>query len=125
MSSERDGEPGEAPWPGPWLRGMLGLAIMAVLAHQDTHGYAIAQALQERGFGRVTGGSLYPVLGRLEESGQVVARWAEGDGGPGRKVYALTEAGRLALAQQELAWTGFRGAFDALLGPTPDAPERR
>ena len=91
------------------------MTILAVLRRGDSHGYAITQAMQEAGFGRVTGGGLYPVLGRLEEAGLVMARWAEGDGGPGRKIYALTEAGHRALSDQTQAWGGFREAVDALL----------
>lgn len=114
----------EPLWPSPWLRGMLGLAILSVLDSQESHGYAIAQSLQDRGFGRVTGGSLYPVLGRLEDAGHVETRWAEGDGGPGRKVYTLTAAGRKELTAQEHSWSRFRDAIDALVTRSPAGPGR-
>nr|WP_255397963.1 helix-turn-helix transcriptional regulator [Micrococcus sp. FDAARGOS_333] len=35
----------------------------------------MAQTLAERGFGKLRGGSLYPVLARLEEAGHVDTRW--------------------------------------------------
>ncbi len=88
--------PDPAPWPSAWVRAALEPAILGSLAAGPLHGYGIAQALAEHGFGRLRGGSLYPVLGRLEEAGHVTARWVEGASGPGRKDYALTEAGRRA-----------------------------
>jgi len=68
------------------------------------HGYAIAQALAAHGFGLLKGGSLYPVLGRLEEAGDVTAQWAEGSGGPGRREYELTDAGRARLERELVSW---------------------
>lgn len=97
----------EATWPGEWLRGVLGVAVLAILTQGPTYGYAIATALSEAGFGVVKGGTLYPLLGRLEEAGHVQVEWRPGEGGPGRKFYALTDSGhRHARAQAEL-WSAF------------------
>lgn len=93
-----------ARWPTPWVRAALDLAVLASLTEGRRHGYAIAQALAAHGFGLLKGGSLYPVLGRLEDAGDVEAAWVEGDGGPGRKEYALTEAGRDRLDRGLASW---------------------
>ncbi|MFJ6631736.1 PadR family transcriptional regulator [Streptomyces sp. NPDC091376] len=98
-----------------WLRGVLPLALAAVLAEGDRHGYALVQELAARGFGTVRGGALYPVLGRLETDGVVEARWEPGEGGPGRKVYRLTEAGRARLREEATSWKQFSDAMDQLL----------
>lgn len=108
-------------WPSEWLRGVLSLAALAVLARQSAHGYAIATALADHGLGEVKGGTLYPLLGRLESAGHVTAAWEPGDGGPGRKVYALTDAGRSHLAAQSLRWAGFTRCTQALLDPEDHA----
>lgn len=81
-------------WPPAWIRAGLDLAVLGSLTGGPLHGYGIAQALAGRGFGVLKGGSLYPVLNRLEEAGDVTASWVEGHSGPGRKEYALTDAGR-------------------------------
>lgn len=73
---------------------MLPTAILACLAAGPLHGYAIAQRLGDLGLGTPKGGSLYPVLGRLETAGDVRADWVEGPSGPGRKEYTITPAGR-------------------------------
>ncbi|MET9669544.1 PadR family transcriptional regulator [Streptomyces sp. NPDC006475] len=105
-----------------WLRGVLPLAIAAVLADGDRHGYALVQELAARGFGTIRGGALYPVLGRLETDGVVEARWEPGEGGPGRKVYRLTEAGRDRLREESISWKQFSDAMDQLLAQSRQAP---
>lgn len=95
----------DAPlWPAPWVRAALDLAVLASLTKGPLHGYAIAQALEAHGFGLLKGGSLYPVLNRLEEAGDVAASWVVGQGGPGRKEYELTGRGRERLQRELSSW---------------------
>ncbi|CUR58574.1 Putative PadR family transcriptional regulator (fragment) [metagenome] len=93
-----------ADWPAPWVRAALDLAVLASLTSGRLHGYAIAQSLASHGFGLLKGGSLYPVLSRLEEAGDVEAAWTEGQGGPGRREYELTSAGRDRLDRELASW---------------------
>jgi PadR family transcriptional regulator PadR len=101
-----------------WVRASLALAILAVLTEGARHGYALAQRITELGLAPVRGGALYPVLGRLESDGCVESLWQAGDGGPGKKVYSLTEAGRHRLNTERFAWQHFSTALDGLLGAT-------
>jgi PadR family transcriptional regulator PadR len=101
-----------------WIRASLALAILAVLTEGERHGYALAQRITELGLGPVRGGALYPVLGKLETDGFVESLWQAGDGGPGKKVYSLTEAGRHRLHTERSAWNTFATALDGLLGAT-------
>lgn len=103
-------------WPASWLRGFLELAVLAVLAEGESYGYAIARRLDQHGFGRLKGGTLYPVLARLEERQAVQPRWGEGSGGPGRKFYVLTDLGRQRLDRESAQWQDFVAAADQLLG---------
>jgi len=98
-----------------WLRGVLPLALAAVLAQGDQHGYALVQQLAAHGFGTIRGGALYPVLGRMETEGLVEARWEPGEGGPGRKVYRLSDAGRARLLEETTTWQRFSDSMDRLL----------
>ncbi len=98
-------------WPTPWIRAGLDLAVLGSLTQGPRHGYAIAQELAARGFGVLKGGSLYPVLNRLEEAGSVEAAWVEGTGGPGKREYRLTAAGRARLHEELVRW---RRLADAL-----------
>jgi len=90
-----------------------------VLADGATYGYAISARLAKHGLGAVKGGTLYPLLARLEASGDVVVEWRAGDGGPGRKYYELTEAGRAQLQARSERWTTFTETTAGLLAHTP------
>lgn len=97
----------EPTWPGDWLRGVLELCVLGVLADGPTYGYAIAQRLAGAGLGVVKGGTLYPLLSRLEREDLVEATWRAGDGGPGRKFFELTDEGRAELARRDALWSEF------------------
>jgi PadR family transcriptional regulator PadR len=105
-------------WPGEWLRGVLSLCVLAVVAEEETYGYAVAQQLQTAGLGTIKGGTLYPVLTRLEQEGLLTSTWREGDGGPGRKFFAVTVAGRAALHAQSADWLTFTERAAGLLPTT-------
>src|SRR6188508_18752 len=83
--------------PGSWLRGVLDLCLLSLLAGGEAYGYELARSLEGAGIGPVAGGSLYPALLRQEKIGNLRSDWRAGDGGPGRKYYSLTDAGREAL----------------------------
>jgi len=100
-----------------WLRGVLDLCVLATLSEQERHGYAIASRLDEAGVARVKGGTLYPLLARLQAAGLVAARWEPGEHGPSRKYYALTDGGRALLREQGLAWVAFARATQKLIDP--------
>lgn len=94
-------------WPGEWLRGVLSLCALRVLADGATYGYDIAQRLAGAGLGEIKGGTLYPLLGRLHAAGYLDEEWRPGDGGPGRKYYALTDAGHAHLREEGVRWSRF------------------
>jgi PadR family transcriptional regulator PadR len=97
------------------MRGALTISVLAIVAEQETYGYAIGQRLHDAGLGNVKGGTLYPILTRLEQDGLITSRWQAGDGGPGRKYFAATPAGRDSLRQLSHDWTTFTGRVTALL----------
>ena len=102
------------PWPSEWLRGALEVCVLAVLAEGPTYGYAITARLEALGLGTVKGGTLYPLLARLEQAGHVSVEWRAGEGGPGRKYFELTETGRLARANQAEHWRAFSALTTAI-----------
>lgn len=106
----------DAPcWPPTWVRALLPSAILACLEDTPLHGYAIARALGSRGFGVPQGGSLYPALARLEESGTIAAEWTPGPSGPARRQYTLTPRGQRQLTRDRT----MLGALTTALGPNP------
>ncbi len=80
---------------------------MRVLVAGPTYGYAIGVELEAQGFGVLKGGTLYPLLSRLEEAGHVTIEWRAGDGGPARKYFALTANGHEEFARAAREWSEF------------------
>jgi DNA-binding PadR family transcriptional regulator len=80
--------------------------VLAILAEQESYGYAILKRVSELSGGRMdwTDGMLYPVLHRLERLGFVSSRWATADSGRRRKYYQITDRGRAQLQLERRQW---------------------
>lgn len=98
-----------------WLRGVLDLCVLALLERGESYGYELSQSLRAAGLGQVQGGTLYPVLLRLEGSGLVAAHWRQGASGPARKYYRITAAGHQTLRQATTDWHAFTDGVGSLL----------
>jgi DNA-binding PadR family transcriptional regulator len=72
-------------------RGDVRAAIISLLSEEPRNGYQIIQEINERtgGLWRVSSGSVYPAISQLEDEGLI-----EPTDGNGRKLFALTQAGR-------------------------------
>jgi PadR family transcriptional regulator PadR len=99
--------------------------VLAILAEEDSYGYAILKRVRELSRGRMewTDGMLYPVLHRLERLGHVEARWEVAESGRRRKYYRITSRGRAQLAEERRQWQAvdatLRGIWRALFLPVP------
>ena len=99
--------------------------VLAILADEDSYGYAILQRVRELSGGRMewTDGMLYPVLHRLERLGHVEARWEVATSGRRRKYYGITSRGRAQLADEHRQWQAvdetLRGIWRTLALPAP------
>jgi PadR family transcriptional regulator PadR len=101
-----------------WLKGVLDLCILGILQGGPTYGYDLAQRLTQTGLGEIKGGTLYPALSRLEADRQVTSAWREGDQGPNRKYYQISEAGRRRLGSEVPEWRQFIASAEALMRTT-------
>jgi DNA-binding PadR family transcriptional regulator len=83
---------------------MLELAILGLLKERSMHGYQLSKRLTDTlgGFWRVSYGSLYPTLKRLEREGSVEQVFDEQEVGRRKNVYRITEEGEAT----------FRGLLD-------------
>lgn len=105
--------PGMGPGPfgpggGPRMfgRGDLKYALLGLLLDRPKHGYEMIKDLEERsgGFYTPSAGAVYPTLQLLEDRGWVTAETVEG-----KKVYAITDAGRAAQAEHQARAEAFGG----------------
>ena len=99
------------------LQGTLDMLILKVVALGPTHGYAIAQRLQQmsRDVLQVQQGSLYPALHRLEKRGWLRAEWAASETGRDARFYTLTREGRRQLGEQRANWDRLSAAISGIL----------
>lgn len=97
------------------LKGVLELAVLAVIEHGETYGYEILSTLERAGFDGVGDASVYGTLRRLEQAGHLASRLAASDHGPARKYYALTPSGAEQLRTGTDAWSHISGAFEKLV----------
>lgn len=114
-------------WPSKWQRGLLDALILAAIAASNgpTYGYKIVQDLEDGGFGRTMGGTLYPILARFEEDGLIVSSWGEGEGGPGRKFVQITPKGREHVAQLGQHWKMFERSVSSAISGCSTGPADR
>ena len=74
--------------------------LLALLANGPAHGYELKQAMEQQ-FGSVlpplNAGQIYTTLSRLERDGLVDDDPVAQNGRPNKRVYQLTEAGRMEL----------------------------
>jgi PadR family transcriptional regulator, regulatory protein PadR len=96
----------------PIPQGTLDMLILQIVSLVPSHGYAIAQRLEQisKAVVQVNQGSLYPALHRLEQKGWLKAKWTASETGRDAKVYTLTRAGRTQLDVEKNSWTRLAGA---------------
>lgn len=97
------------------LKGVLDLAVLAVLRDGDGYGYDVLRRLRGGGLGEVGDASVYGTLRRLYRAGYLTSYVVPSEEGPHRKYYGINEAGRTKLAESEHAWRAFAEAMDNVL----------
>ena len=97
------------------LKGVLELAVLAVIARGETYGYEILSTLESAGFDGVGDASVYGTLRRLEQAGHLESRLAASDSGPARKYYSVTTSGAQQLQAGTETWSRINAAFRELV----------
>ena len=99
------------------LNGQLDPLILATVADQPAHGYAILQQLKQRSSGAfdLAEGTIYPALHRLERDGLLSSSWST-DSGRRRRVYSVTRSGISSLEVRRREWKQFATAIEAVMG---------
>ena len=97
------------------LKGVLELAVLAVIARGETYGYEILSTLESTGFDGVGDASVYGTLRRLEQAGHLDSRLAASDSGPARKYYSVTPSGNEQLQAGTDTWRGISDALERLV----------
>lgn len=96
------------------LRGVLDLCILSLLRKRPVYGYELTERLAERDL-LVSGGSVYPLLSRLEKAGLVTSEKRPSPAGPPRKYYSLTQDGIDTLETGTTEWLSVSTSVTAIL----------
>jgi PadR family transcriptional regulator PadR len=100
------------------LKGVLDLAVLAVVQREDGYGYDIVRRLRDGGISEVGDASVYGTLRRLYAAGALTSYVVPSESGPHRKYYGITPIGRDQLARQAKDWHDFSTTLDGILaGP--------
>jgi DNA-binding PadR family transcriptional regulator len=78
------------------IRNLLDIQLLRIIQNQPTWGYKIKKQVESDFNVKLRHGSLYPTLKSLEEKGFVESSKQKKDG-RARKVYAITEKGKIYL----------------------------
>ncbi|NDL59949.1 PadR family transcriptional regulator [Phytoactinopolyspora mesophila] len=98
------------------LKGVLDLAVLAVLRDSDGYGYDVVRRLRAAGLDEVADASVYGTLRRLYRSGALTTYLVPSVEGPHRKYYSLNGVGRDMLRRSGKTWHEFVGTMAGLLG---------
>ena len=108
------------PDPADVLQGTLDLLVLKTLALEPTHGWGIAQRIQEmsRDALAVGQGSVYPALVRLQNRGLVSSAWGVTENNRRARYYRLTPLGQRQLKAETADWRRYAQAVELILGAT-------
>lgn len=94
-------------------RDLLELCLLSLMSQGDQYGYELLRRLHDV-FPDVQESAIYAILRQLCREGHTERYQGEASGGPARKYYRLTEAGRARRAALLEAWRETRDALTAL-----------
>ncbi len=103
--------------PTDLVQGTLDLLLLKILALEPMHGWAVSQRLKQVSGDvlRVSDGSLYPALHKLEQEGWIAAEWKTSDMGRRAKFYSLTRLGRRHLEREAANWDRLSEAINSVV----------
>src|SRR5437660_12048143 len=102
------------------LKGVLDLAVLAVLADADSYGYDVVRRLRENGLDDVGDASVYGTLRRLFQAGALTSYVVPSEEGPHRRYYGLNHNGEELFQDSVKTWRGFADTLDRLLAGHDD-----
>ncbi|HET8929505.1 MAG TPA: PadR family transcriptional regulator [Acidimicrobiales bacterium] len=110
-----------------WLKGVTGLILLSLLDAEPSYGYELAERLGAAGLRDLNEATVYGALRRMEAAGLVESHLVASPGGPARRYYTVTRAGRAHRQASADQWRRFVSTVDGILSsaeptrPTPSA----
>ena len=88
------------------MKGSIDILILSQIAKGDTYGFEIVKNLQlkSNNLYKMSEGTLYPALQRLEQKKYLKSYWGSSETGGRRKYYSITEPGKKELIKKIEDW---------------------
>ncbi len=86
------------------IKGLLEGSILSLIKQNEIYGYELIEKLRKGGFNKVSEGTIYPLLLRLQKEKLISAYFIESKTGPRRKYYKITPEGLEFLQGFEDEW---------------------
>ena len=104
------------------IKGVTEPLLLYLINEIPMYGYQIIKELEKRttGYFKLSGGTIYPVLQRLEGKGLVISRWQQITQRQRRRYYEITDKGRQFLRERLAEWKDFSTAISILMGTNPN-----
>lgn len=96
------------------LKGFLEGAILEVIRKNETYAYEISQILENKGFGKISEGTIYPIILRLQKNNYIVGELKPSPNGPKRKYYSVTLEGEKYLKEFKKDYQNLMLAMDKI-----------
>ena len=100
------------------VKGLLEGCVLALIQQGagEIYGYELVQRLKASGFTTIVGGTIYPLLQKLEKNQLIKGEMRKSPEGPDRKYFTLTTLGEQSLADFQRQWREMEGKVNRLLG---------
>lgn len=103
---------------------MIPFLLLSLRGGFSLHGYKLIQKLSKFGFDSIDQGNVYRILRQLEKDNLVNSEWDTSSGGPAKRIYSLTDAGKdyldlwsNSLEQYQMMLDSFFNMYSAFMMP--------
>lgn len=86
------------------LKGVLDGCVLKLISRKEIYGYDLIKGLQDEGFSEIKGGTIYPLLQKLEKNMFIIGKSKPSPEGPNRKYFTITDKGLKELDEFRIQW---------------------
>jgi len=90
---EKESSQQENPATEAWSKNWVVPVLLLMLREWNSYGYELMEKMGKSGLSTMNAGTFYRTLRQMEKDGMVSSSWDTSEGGPARRMYAITEAG--------------------------------
>lgn len=87
------------------LKGVLEGCVLSIIKNQKVYGYELVQIMRNYGFTTIVGGTIYPLMQKLEKQGFIKSKELASSDGPNRKYFFITPEGEQQLEDFNEQWS--------------------